>query len=350
MAVVRSLLMIFVLWMLTGWNLLQHQTLRPELAIVVDTSASMSTQDEHPTTVAAGSGSRLAAVVEALNALPGSLTEDVAAQYQVRYFTTAADLQEQPFRFGQEQVPALQADGDASRLGENLIRVIQRQTGRGSAAVLFLSDGINNAGLSLADAERTARSAAVPVFAVSVGRDYALPEVRIGEVMVESDVFLGDRVTAQVAVGITGRPQQPVRLALYDEQLGQQLDSVEIDPSVAEPVQSTSLSFVAERSGTMGLRIELEPVEGEIDLSNNVSKHEVQVQDRPIRVLLVQQQPTYEFRFLKHLLERSMESNANSSASFELVSVLQEADAEYVRQDLSAGTIGAQRQRDAPGF
>ncbi len=61
----------------------------------------------------------------------------------------------------------------------------------------------------------------------------------------------------------------------------------------------------------------------------------IQVQDKTLRVLLGQKQPSFEFRFLKNLLQRSQATDARS-ASFELNSVLQEADAEYVEQDAAA--------------
>ena len=85
----------------------------------------------------------------------------------------------------------------------------------------------------------------------------------------------------------------------------------------------------------MVLQVEASEIAGETNLENNVLQRSIQVQDKTLRVLLVQRQPSFEFRFLKNLLQRSQATDARS-ASFELNSVLQESDAEYVEQDSAA--------------
>jgi hypothetical protein len=78
----------------------------------------------------------------------------------------------------------------------------------------------------------------------------------------------------------------------------------------------------------VGYVVEVEPRDDEIDRDNNRRRQSVSIRDEKIRVLIVQAYPSYEFRFLKSLLERDR--------TIELSTYLQEADADYIQQDESA--------------
>src|SRR4029077_8691899 len=66
----------------------------------------------------------------------------------------------------------------------------------------------------------------------------------------------------------------------------------------------------------------------EVQSGNNRQERHVIVRKEQIRVLMAQSYPSYEFRYLKHMLERD--------ATIQLKTVLQEADLEYTEQDRSA--------------
>src|SRR4029079_19426141 len=66
----------------------------------------------------------------------------------------------------------------------------------------------------------------------------------------------------------------------------------------------------------------------EANVNNNSELRRVTVRDEKIRVLLADFLPRWEFRELKALLEREK--------TFELKTVLQDADPEYAQEDLSA--------------
>ncbi|QDV28083.1 VWA domain-containing protein [Aureliella helgolandensis] len=335
LATLRLSLLALVVWMLGGWNWLRFTSERPELIVVLDHSTSMGTQDVEQGREAI---SRLDRGLDILSGVSGRQRRELSSQYQTRWIVaaehskpiTASWTDPQGLR---EQVAA---DGAHSHLGDALGEVIERQVGTGTAAIVFLSDGINTSGRSLADAAQLARHAALPVFVVAIGRDVARPDLRVADVLVERDVYLGDQVVVELSVIATDIQQAVTTLRLRDKGNGRVLDESQVEWSATRNQQSVRLSFVPQQPGIMSLMVEASALEDESELDNNVQSFEVNVQDKVIRALLVFQTPSYEFRFLKNLLERSTEQSDQQSASFELSSVLQEADASYVQQDASA--------------
>ncbi len=330
---IRFALLFLTLWMLTGWYWFRYETDRPTLAIVIDTSASMDTSD------ALGPDdqvrTRLATIENGFANLDESSKQRLNEQYAIQWFSVSDHWETLSSGFLQDSATPWEATGETSRLGENLIKLIDQRAGE-SAIVLFLSDGINTAGVGLEEAAKAAHSAAIPVYALSVGRDFALPDLRLSDLRVEPNAYLGDRVTVELSAVAINYVTGDSRIALIDLGTGEALDkkTLTLDPS--QPQRNIRLDFVPKRSGKMRLAVEARPLPGETDLGNNRLEKDLTVQNKTIRVMLVQGQPTYEFRFLKHFLERSQQVGEEGTKAFELVSVLQASDSEYVSQDPSA--------------
>ena len=328
LAALRLALLTCVVWMLAGWNFVQYKAQLPELLVVVDTSSSMATR-----TASQEAPSRLEKVQELLRSqLAGNALERLQEQYQVRWF--AIDEGHRPIADFQD-LANLAAQGPQSKLGEGLTKILEGQAGRGTGAVLFFSDGINTAGPSLQQAERVARSAAVPVVSVLVGSETTPPDLKLVDLLLDQEVYFGDQVTIEVSVVASEVASANVRVKLTDPTNQRVLDELKIQFDEQQKQAVARLSFVPERPGAHPLSIQVDPISGEVDTSNNKLTANVNVQDKTLRVLLVQENPDYEFRFLKHFLERSTQVG-QQGASFELACVLQSADPDYVKQDASA--------------
>jgi hypothetical protein len=81
-------------------------------------------------------------------------------------------------------------------------------------------------------------------------------------------------------------------------------------------------------AGDAAYVIEVAPRDDETDTENNRQRRVVAVREAKIRVLIVQGYPSYEFRFLKSLLERD--------STIELATYLQDADPDFAEQDKTA--------------
>ncbi len=341
----RFSLLMLVLWMLTGWGWLRFQSEQPELIIVLDRSASMDTRDAVPSDAddseskaGQGANARWASAAQLFDSLSQRQRERLQQQYQLRWFSVAESLEPLPID-PESDWPALadvSANGTSSRLGDALVRVIQRQSGKGTAAIIFASDGINTTGSELSEAAKAARRAAIPIVTVALGKQSALPDVRLADLLIERDVYLGDQVTAEVSVIASDVPNAQTRVVLRDQSTGKVLDETQVSIAGDQRQATARLSFVPQRAGEISLRIEADAVAGEQELDNNFVDETVRVQDKLIRVLLLSDSPNYEYRFLKSFLERATQHDVSNTASFELLTVLQDAEPLYVEQDKSA--------------
>ncbi len=338
LAGLRTSLFLLVLWMLAGWMRVGFETQPPELAIVIDRSASMATADIAPSDGggSADSRTRFQWAVGALAGIDEDRKQSMRNRYRIRGFSVAQRLDPVGDILAAEELAGLSPDGQESRLGEGLIQVVRRQTGRGTAAIVFLSDGINTHGSTLQEAAQAARRGAVPVYAVLTGRAQAIADLRVAEFMMDRDVFLGDRVIAEVVVAGTNVPPTEATVALVDVQTQRTLDQQRIRLEGPQTQQNVRLDFVPQRSGEIPLRIEVRPLAQEVDVENNRRETSVRVQDRQVSVLVVSDQPSYEFRFLKNLLERVRGEGDSAKSVFAVECVLQRADAGYVREDPTA--------------
>lgn len=353
MASLRFLLLVVVVWMLAGWSLRRTRTEPPELVIAVDVSESMLTTDAASSTTtsttsttsssSANPGTRLARAGQLLQ-LSDSQLSQLQKQYQLRLYAIAEDAMplEATGAISRQDLQKLsdsaawQFRKDSSRLGDGLNRIIQRQAGRGTAAIVFLSDGITTAGSTLIDSAERARRAAIPIHAITLGRQAAQPDLRVADILCEDRVYFGDRVTIAASVAASEAQNQTAKLSLIDTASGRVLDQKSVDFSSVDGSQNVQLEFVPDKPGTINLKVTIESLPNENNAANNSVEHTLIVENRIIKALLVFGNPSYEFRFLKHFLERSTESSENHSSSFQLMSVLQDGDLDYVLQDSSA--------------
>lgn len=347
LALIRFLVLALLLWMIAGWSWLRYKTEQPELVIAIDRSASMQTQDAGTpadSTSAAAKNlavptpSRFQRAVEIVTQLSNRHAKVLKDRYQLRWATlaeTATTLDSQAADSAQA-LGKISPDGQQSKLGDGLISLLQRQAGRPTAAVILLTDGITTSGSSLAEAANKARLMAIPIHTVAIGQDVAQPDVRLADLLVDDAVFLGDEVHLQATLIGTEIGNLTTNVMLKNSTTSEILDAAKVELTQPQNQQQLRLRFVPTQVGEYAIRIEVSKVAGEANTENNLLERTITVRDQSIRVLLVQKSPSFEFRFLKNLLERTTQPGNADVPAFELHSVLQEADASYVEQDDSA--------------
>jgi hypothetical protein len=221
MAALRFSLLALVLWMLAGWSWQRSRTEPPELVIAVDVSDSMLTTDGGESKSI--NLSRLQRA-EQLLALDEDRLNRLQQQYHLRLYVIADDaISASPEA---RITPAdLRKMFDAtswdmargvSRLGDSLTRIIERQAGRGTAAIVLLSDGITTSGTTLIDSGQRARRAAIPVHPVTIGRQLVQPDLRLTDLLSEREVYFGDRVTIDASIVASDVSTAKAKLSLID--------------------------------------------------------------------------------------------------------------------------------------
>ena len=348
MALSRIALLGLTVWMIAGWNWLRFKSDKPELVIVVDRSASMATRDYESTNSTPpvqsstpqqtdGPPTRFESALALLKNYSPATWKTLEQRYQVRWMTMAESMQlldtSAGFMSALQSVPP---DALQSRLGESLGSLLIQQLGRPTAAIVLLTDGITTSGPTLAEAAAKARSQTIPIHTVAIGRELAQPDVRLSDLLVDEGVFLGDEVSLQFTLSGTDIDRASIRVRMTDVSTGEELDSTNMVLTRDGSQHQVRLRFVPNRIGEIALSIAASQVPGETNLENNVLERSLTVSDQSIRVLMVYKTPSFEFRFLKNLLERVRQPGNKLVRAFEIDCVLQDADVDFVNQDDSA--------------
>ncbi len=355
----RWLTMLLVALAAMDWKLERYRTDLPDLLIVVDSSRSMAEKDGLegvPTsrrerwrraTGASPDVGRFEMVRQALDHLSPRTWRRLEQHHDVQF--VAIDERMRRLRrgaaMGRRDLKRLSADGSSSPIGDRLRDLMVARRGTPTAAIICFTDGAVTSGLELAEAAGLAERQGIPLRWIGLGSAQPVPDLAIEEVIVEDTVFLDDLVRFDVRLRATALAGQPIDVRIVpDVDHADPVESRRTVPADRENLV-VRLWVRATRPGKQTFRIEASTETPERDRHNNRKTVTVTVKDQPLRVLLVAERPSWEFRAIKERLERAAGDDPSRPA-VALSSVLQEADPEYAEQDDAAiGSVPVARDR-----
>ena len=194
----------------------------------------------------------------------------------------------------------LKGEGAATALGDALREVLARTRGQPLAGIVLATDGANNSGNTapLAAAEMAQRQG-VPLYVYGVG--IASPkDVIVANIFAQDVAFLDDSVAVAVRVRSSGMDGAAGRVVL---KLGEQTVATE-EVRFAGGEQLVPLKFTPKKAGDFRLSASIDPANDEVVKDNNAQSQPIRVIDAKIKVLLVEQSPRWEFKYLQALLLR----------------------------------------------
>ncbi len=337
LATLRLAVIGLLLLMLAQVGIVLKRTVPPGIAVLVDRSASMQISDRYQPELnqklldlGIDEPTRINLAKQIITGDHGELLRKLAENYQLHIYQVASGIERIDGELNQ-QVAAIDGltteneTAQTTRLGDAVVHAIGDYPNGPPAAMILLTDGVNTAGKSLDYAAQIARRRGVPLYAVGLGSDQPPRDLELADVLVDDIVFVDDWVSFHATIRAHGIANEVVRVVLrhpdQTDVLAEQ--QIRLGPSgQAEPVQ---LTHRPTRPGEFQYVLEIEPQDDEINLENNRQQHTITVRDEKIRVLFVQAYPSYEFRYLKTLLDRD--------PTIELSTYLQQADADYAAQD-----------------
>lgn len=347
LSILRFVAAVIVLIMLAQWTLAVRLTGPPAIAVLIDRSASMAIADEYTDEelpppirerlVASGLSEPFRLNLAKLIALENdaAFLKALADRYRLYVYFVAADV-ERVSGAGdvsklQRTVRELSADGPASnatRLGDAIRQVLNDFRGAPPAAIVLLTDGVATEGVPLSDAATEARAASVPMFSVGLGRSEQPRDVEIADVLVDDAVFVNDLVSFQVQVKATGLEGEPATVTLHRDDAETPIATQTITLPASGDNATVRLMDRPTTPGEVTYIVEIAPRDDESNKQNNRQERTVAVRDEKIRVLILYGYPSYEFRYIKALLERD--------PTVSLATYLQDADPDYAEQDKTA--------------
>lgn len=345
--------------LLAELSLTIERTGLPIVALMIDTSASMSLQDQYPPNSkqsrlvadaskgTGGESHRLAIAQYLLTRNNGQLLRDLENGHQLRPYRFAdtaipLDVADPPDAASSDSAPSfpyekflgitksLLPDGDQTRPATAVRKVLGDLGGAPPAAIILFTDGIASVGDGdkLSTIAEFARRKGVQLHIVGLGSDSAANDLNLYDVIVDEVAFVGDPMVFKAKLRSFGYAGKSVVLRLRKE--GDPVVLAQQDVTAPADGQATTveLSYASQTGGEFDFVLEIVEQADESNRSNNSETRHVSVREEKIRVLLADGGPRYEFRFLKQLLERDK--------SIELSSLLQEADLEYAQEDRTA--------------
>jgi hypothetical protein len=206
--------------------------------------------------------------------------------------------------------------GDRTLLDDALNQALQRAAARPIAGIVVMSDGRTTAPPSRATIRRL-QAAAAKVFVVPLGSTMSSGDLAIGTIDAPRRAFIRDEVPVRVEIERSGEGSRssdapPAMVRLVDATTGETLAErplPEFEPGAT--TASVTLLPRADDAGQRDWRVELDAGEGDLVEENNSRVAQIELVDRPLRVLYVDGYPRWEYRYLKNLLIR--ESTIESS-------------------------------------
>ena len=198
---------------------------------------------------------------------------------------------------------SFEADGKVT----NLARAVRfaaelTKSGHETAAVVMLTDGQNNSGDDPEMAARILGGRNVPLFTIGIGSGEPPKDIAIAELDTSRVIYLGDEVHVGVAIKYDGFEGTAAPLRVEQD------DKVITERRVVFPDgrrrTHEDLAFIPKEVGTHTYAVYVPVQNGELIAENNRREFTVQVIDDKIRVLYVEGEPRWEYRFLKNLLLR----------------------------------------------
>jgi uncharacterized membrane protein len=283
--------------------------LRPQqnvVAVLIDRSRSMGIADDGKP--------RLQNAKEVLNT---ELLPELNKKFQVRMYGFGKDA----VRIDQPQ--NLVADDNATRIGDSLKHIAAEAGTMPLGAIVVMSDGGDNTGGIDRDTLAQLRQLRVPVHTIGFGPDHFDKDIEVEDVAAPARALPQSRVSARVAIRQHGYGGASVKLIVRENDRPLAEQTVLLRPDID---QSETIVFNAGAAGSHSFQIGVVPMEGEQNTRNNYVVRVVNVAERRMRILYMEGEPRWDFKFIRRAIDDS------DDPGIDLVTILRTTQNKYYRQ------------------
>ena len=305
------ILLLLLLWepAITVAELKSQQNI---IAVLVDDSLSMGIADAG----ADGKTTRFAAETKVLN---DGLLAGLQKKFQTRVYMLDGKLQwvQQPdWKQGKLNPPATVAAIPGNTAGTQFKAVEATHINAGLqqlaadtselpvGAVVLLSDGAENAAGGAGDSGgidletiNALHNRRLPVHTIGFGKEKPAHDVELDDAVVAAKAMADSRMTATVSFHQHGYAGQKATLGVKDGD--KLLASKEVTLARDGEGESETMFFNAGEAGVKSIGFVVESLAGEENTANNAVTRLVDVSSEPRRILYVEGEPRWEFKFIR---------------------------------------------------
>ena len=306
-------LLLLLLWQpaITIGELSSQQNI---IAVVVDDSHSMAVRDSD------GHARESAA----LGALDGGVLAGLAKRFQTRVYRLDSNLKRV------DDTRGITPEGKATHIDDGLKQLVAETADLPVGAIVLLTDGgqnsagVGGSGIS-PDTLQALRNRRLPVHTVGFGREELGHDVEIEDVGVAEKAVAKTRVAATVTLTQHGYAGEKAMLRVRD---GDKTLAVhEVEFGLSGRVQTEPLFFPAGVAGARSISFTVDPLPGEENLANNTATRPLLVSETKKKILYVEGEPRWEFKFIRRAEE--------DDPSVQVVSMLRTSENKIYRQGIS---------------
>ena len=207
---------------------------------------------------------------------------------------------------GAELAKAWKTDGSVTALGDAFADLAGSHASDNLAGVVVFSDFEQNSGAAPVS---SAKKLGAPVFAVGVGPLNAV-DLSV-DLLAPPTMKKSEASTVSVTVRQREIENRSVEVRLFLRSLagGDQSETqkIPIDTqtiALTEGSASVEFPYTPEEPGRFVFETEVDPIEGEVVTENNRAEREVKIIDDFLRLLYIEYEPTWEWRFVKEVFHR----------------------------------------------
>ena len=278
-----ALLLIILLLFHPVLHMIRHFVEKPDIAVLIDTSRSMSIKD----------GNQIRSDMEK-SILKNNIFKQLSGTYRLHYYSFSVHAN--PIRH--LTIDSLKFVGDGTNISQALQDVRKNLLNRYFSGVILLSDGIYNVG---ENPVYLAQNYDVPIYAIGIGDTAEKKDVLIARILTNKIVYAKNKVPVDVVVTHYGFEGQKIMVFL--KQGGRVLNSkpLALGPSNQEEV--VHLFFTPLRAGFQKYEVSISGLKSEFTRVNNRRSFYVKVLKSKLRVLILAGGPSPDVKFVRRILD-----------------------------------------------
>jgi uncharacterized membrane protein len=282
------------------------------IAVLVDDSHSMALADS-------GGDKKTTRESAAIKALNDGMLTGLQKRFQTRIYKLDGGLA----RVARPE--DLQPAATATHINDGLKQLATETADLPVGAVVLLSDGAeNNGGIDL-DTIGALRNRSLPVHTIGFGKERPSHDLEIDEIGLAPRAMADSRMKATVSFHQHGYAGGKTLLTVKDGD--KLLTSNEVMLDADGVIQPETVFFNAGAAGVKTIRFALEPLGGEENLANNGTTRLVSVSGDKRRILYVEGEPRWEYKFIRRAAE--------DDHTLQVVSMLRTTENKIYRQGIS---------------
>jgi hypothetical protein len=276
-------LLLFMLWR----PALRVTALKPQqnvIAVVVDDSRSMLLKQD--------ATSRVEAAKALLN---DGLLEKLRKRFQVRVYRAGEGLERI------QNLDAVTGGQNTTHLGAAMKQMMEESASLPIGAVVLLTDGSENSGGLEAESLSEIRRRKIPIHAVGFGAERLSKDIEVIDLDVPTRALSDSRIGAAVTFKHYGYKGQKAKLMLMaDDKI---VSSREVTLGEEGTPQTETLLFNAGLAGARNVKAAIVKLNEEENASNNSQMRLVNVESLKPRILYIEGEPKWDFKFIRRALE-----------------------------------------------